>query len=30
MPVSEVSTLDSTQAARTAYDAAKRGQREYL
>jgi 3D-(3,5/4)-trihydroxycyclohexane-1,2-dione acylhydrolase (decyclizing) len=30
VPVSEVSTLDSTQAARTAYDAAKRGQREYL
>ena len=30
VPVSEVSTLDSTQAARTAYDAAKRGQRLYL
>jgi 3D-(3,5/4)-trihydroxycyclohexane-1,2-dione acylhydrolase (decyclizing) len=30
VPVSEVSTLDSTAAARTAYDAAKRGQREYL
>jgi len=30
VPVSEVSTLDSTHAARTAYDAAKRGQREYL
>jgi 3D-(3,5/4)-trihydroxycyclohexane-1,2-dione acylhydrolase (decyclizing) len=30
VPVSEVSTLDSTQAARTAYDAAKRGQRQYL
>ena len=30
VPVSEVSTLDSTQTARTAYDAAKRGQRLYL
>ena len=30
VPVSEVSTLDSTQAARAAYDAAKRGQREFL
>ena len=30
VPVSEVSTLDSTRAARTAYHAAKRGQREYL
>jgi len=30
VPVSEVSTLDSTQAARTAYAAAKRGQRLYL
>jgi 3D-(3,5/4)-trihydroxycyclohexane-1,2-dione acylhydrolase (decyclizing) len=30
VPVSEVSTLDSTRSARTAYDAAKRGQRQYL
>jgi 3D-(3,5/4)-trihydroxycyclohexane-1,2-dione acylhydrolase (decyclizing) len=30
VPVSEVSTLDSTRTARTAYDAAKRGQRLYL
>jgi len=30
VPVSEVSTLDSTREARTAYDAAKRGQRDYL
>jgi 3D-(3,5/4)-trihydroxycyclohexane-1,2-dione acylhydrolase (decyclizing) len=30
VPVSEVSTLDSTRAARSAYDAAKRGQRQYL
>jgi 3D-(3,5/4)-trihydroxycyclohexane-1,2-dione acylhydrolase (decyclizing) len=30
VPVSEVSTLDSTRSARTAYDAAKRGQRLYL
>ena len=30
VPVSEVSTLDSTQTARSAYDAAKRGQRLYL
>jgi 3D-(3,5/4)-trihydroxycyclohexane-1,2-dione acylhydrolase (decyclizing) len=30
VPVSEVSTLDSTREARTAYDAAKRGQRHYL
>jgi 3D-(3,5/4)-trihydroxycyclohexane-1,2-dione acylhydrolase (decyclizing) len=30
VPVAEVSTLDSTRAARTAYDAAKRGQRPYL
>jgi 3D-(3,5/4)-trihydroxycyclohexane-1,2-dione acylhydrolase (decyclizing) len=30
VPVSEVSTLDSTQSARAAYDAAKRGQRQYL
>ncbi len=30
VPVAEVSTLDSTRAARTAYDAAKRGRRDYL
>jgi 3D-(3,5/4)-trihydroxycyclohexane-1,2-dione acylhydrolase (decyclizing) len=30
VPVSEVSTLESTRTARTAYDAAKRGQRLYL
>jgi 3D-(3,5/4)-trihydroxycyclohexane-1,2-dione acylhydrolase (decyclizing) len=30
VPVAEVSTLDSTRAARSAYDAAKRGQRQYL
>ena len=30
VPVSEVSTLDSTREARTAYEAAKRGQRTYL
>jgi 3D-(3,5/4)-trihydroxycyclohexane-1,2-dione acylhydrolase (decyclizing) len=30
VPVAEVSTLDSTQTARTDYDAAKRGQRLYL
>jgi 3D-(3,5/4)-trihydroxycyclohexane-1,2-dione acylhydrolase (decyclizing) len=30
VPVAEVSTLDSTQTARTHYDAAKRGQRLYL
>ncbi|MEU8607087.1 3D-(3,5/4)-trihydroxycyclohexane-1,2-dione acylhydrolase (decyclizing) [Actinoplanes sp. NPDC048791] len=30
VPVSEVSTLDSTRAARTAYETAKRGQRQYL
>jgi len=30
VPVSEVSTLDSTRDARTAYEAAKRGQRQYL
>jgi 3D-(3,5/4)-trihydroxycyclohexane-1,2-dione acylhydrolase (decyclizing) len=30
VPVSEVSELDSTRAARTAYDAAKRGQRQHL
>ena len=30
VPVAEVSTLDSTQTARTAYQAAKRGQRLYL
>jgi len=30
VPVSEVSTLDSTREARTAYEAAKRGQRQYL
>jgi 3D-(3,5/4)-trihydroxycyclohexane-1,2-dione acylhydrolase (decyclizing) len=30
VPVPEVSTLESTRAARTAYDAAKRGQRLYL
>jgi 3D-(3,5/4)-trihydroxycyclohexane-1,2-dione acylhydrolase (decyclizing) len=30
VPVSEVSELDSTRQARTAYDAAKRGQRQYL
>jgi 3D-(3,5/4)-trihydroxycyclohexane-1,2-dione acylhydrolase (decyclizing) len=30
VPVAEVSTLDSTRAARTAYQAAKRGQRLYL
>jgi 3D-(3,5/4)-trihydroxycyclohexane-1,2-dione acylhydrolase (decyclizing) len=30
VPVSEVSELDSTRAARTAYDAAKHGQRPYL
>jgi 3D-(3,5/4)-trihydroxycyclohexane-1,2-dione acylhydrolase (decyclizing) len=30
VPVAEVSTLDSTQSARTAYDAAKRAQRQYL
>jgi 3D-(3,5/4)-trihydroxycyclohexane-1,2-dione acylhydrolase (decyclizing) len=30
VPVSEVSTLDSTRAARTAYEVAKRGQRPYL
>ena len=30
VPVSEVSELDSTRAARTAYEAAKRGQRQYL
>ncbi|MET8150974.1 3D-(3,5/4)-trihydroxycyclohexane-1,2-dione acylhydrolase (decyclizing) [Actinoplanes sp. NPDC049668] len=30
VPVSEVSELDSTRAARTAYDAAKQGQRSYL
>jgi 3D-(3,5/4)-trihydroxycyclohexane-1,2-dione acylhydrolase (decyclizing) len=30
VPVSEVSELDSTRTARTAYEAAKRGQRQYL
>jgi 3D-(3,5/4)-trihydroxycyclohexane-1,2-dione acylhydrolase (decyclizing) len=30
VPVAEVSTLDSTRAARTAYDAARRGQRDHL
>jgi 3D-(3,5/4)-trihydroxycyclohexane-1,2-dione acylhydrolase (decyclizing) len=30
VPVSEVSALDSTRAARTAYETAKRGQRQYL
>jgi 3D-(3,5/4)-trihydroxycyclohexane-1,2-dione acylhydrolase (decyclizing) len=30
VPVAEVSTLDSTQSARIAYDAAKRAQRQYL
>jgi 3D-(3,5/4)-trihydroxycyclohexane-1,2-dione acylhydrolase (decyclizing) len=30
VPVSAVSTLDSTQGARTAYEAAKRDQRQYL
>jgi len=30
VPMSEVSTLDSTRHARTAYQAAKRGQRLYL
>ncbi|MFI7548013.1 3D-(3,5/4)-trihydroxycyclohexane-1,2-dione acylhydrolase (decyclizing) [Actinoplanes sp. NPDC049599] len=30
VPVAEVSTLDTTRSARTAYDAAKRGQRQYL
>jgi 3D-(3,5/4)-trihydroxycyclohexane-1,2-dione acylhydrolase (decyclizing) len=30
VPVAEVSTLDSTRAARTAYDAAKRAQRDHL
>jgi 3D-(3,5/4)-trihydroxycyclohexane-1,2-dione acylhydrolase (decyclizing) len=30
VPVSEISELESTQKARSAYEAAKRGQRPYL